>query len=262
MSGHNVILDVQNLQTYFPIQGGVVRKTVGYVHAVEDVSFQIREQETFGLVGESGCGKSTTGRTILRLIEPTSGHIYFDGQDLCALDKESMRQKRRDMQLVFQDPYASLNPRMTVRKLLEEPLKTHFSLSQAGMDEQVLWISQAVGLSPEQLERYPHQFSGGQRQRLAIARALIKRAEVFIFDDSFSALDVRTDAALRDALLRSVTEPAKLIIAQRVSTILDADQILVLDQGRLTGRGTHQELLENCPAYREIVESQMQKKEA
>ena len=105
-------------------------------------------------------------------------------------------------------------------------------------------------------------FSGGQRQRLAIARALIKRAEVFIFDDSFSALDVRTDAALRDALLRSVTEPAKLIIAQRVSTILDADQILVLDQGRLTGRGTHQELLENCPAYREIVESQMQKKEA
>ena len=201
MSEHKVLLDVKNLQTYFPIKGGVVRKTIGYVHAVEDVSFQIREQETFSLVGESGCGKSTTGRTILRLIEPTSGTVTFDGVDLCSLDKETMRRQRRDMQLVFQDPYSSLNPRMTVRKLLEEPLETHFKLTNEEKEAQIRWIADAVGINPEHLERYPHQFSGGQRQRISIARALITKPRFVVADEPVSALDVSIQAQILNLLM-------------------------------------------------------------
>ena len=248
MSESSVLLDVQHLKTYFPIKGGVVRKTVGYVHAVEDVSFQIREQETFGLVGESGCGKSTTGRSILRLIEPTGGAITFDGVDLHNLDKESLRQKRRDMQLVFQDPYASLNPRMTVRRLLEEPLRTHFSLSQKELDEQVLWISGAVGLSPEQLERYPHQFSGGQRQRISIARALITKPRFVVADEPVSALDVSIQAQILNLLmeLQQELKLSYLFISHDLNVVRHiSNRVGIMYLGRMVEQGETEEVYRN-----------------
>ena len=248
MSESSVLLDVQHLKTYFPIKGGVVRKTVGYVHAVEDVSFQIHEQETFGLVGESGCGKSTTGRSILRLIEPTGGAITFDGVDLHNLDKESLRQKRRDMQLVFQDPYSSLNPRMTVRCLLEEPLRTHFSLSQEELDEQVLWISGAVGLAPEQLERYPHQFSGGQRQRISIARALITKPRFVVADEPVSALDVSIQAQILNLLmeLQQELKLSYLFISHDLNVVRHiSNRVGIMYLGRMVEQGETEEVYRN-----------------
>ena len=248
MSESSVLLDVQHLKTYFPIKGGVVRKTVGYVHAVEDVSFQIHEQETFGLVGESGCGKSTTGRSILRLIEPTGGAITFDGVDLHNLDKESLRQKRRDMQLVFQDPYSSLNPRMTVRRLLEEPLRTHFSLSQEELDKQVLWISGAVGLAPEQLERYPHQFSGGQRQHISIARALITKPRFVVADEPVSALDVSIQAQILNLLmeLQQELKLSYLFISHDLNVVRHiSNRVGIMYLGRMVEQGETEEVYRN-----------------
>ena len=200
MNGQD-LLEVRNLRVYFPIRRGLFKKTVGHVHAVEDVSFSVRRREVFALVGESGCGKSTTGSAILRLIQPTGGSVFFQGEDLGALSEEEMRLKRRDMQFIFQNPYASLNPRMNVWKLLSEPLTVHFSLPADEIRARVLEMLTRIGMTEDQLERYPHQFSGGQKQRISIARALITHPSFVVADEPVSALDVSIQAQILNLMM-------------------------------------------------------------
>ena len=194
------LLEVTNLKKYFPIKGGVFSRTVGFVYAVDDVSFTVDKGETLGLVGESGCGKSTTGRSILRLIEPTDGKVTFDGQDVTALDKNAMRALRREMQIIFQDPYASLNPRMTVGSIIGEPLEIHKIARGSEKTERVASLLQKVGLRAEDMRKYPHEFSGGQRQRIGIARALALNPKLIVCDEPVSALDVSIQAQVINLL--------------------------------------------------------------
>jgi oligopeptide transport system ATP-binding protein len=194
------LLEVHNLKKYFPIKGGVFSKIVGYVYAVDGVSFFLNKGETLGLVGESGCGKTTTGRLILRLIDLTEGQIYFEGQDISNLNKQGMRSLRRNMQIIFQDPYASLNPRMTVGKIVGEPLKIHKVAKGPEVADRVVALLEKVGLHSEHLRRYPHEFSGGQRQRIGIARALALNPKMIIADEPVSALDVSIQAQVINLL--------------------------------------------------------------
>ncbi|PYZ95030.1 dipeptide/oligopeptide/nickel ABC transporter ATP-binding protein [Salipaludibacillus keqinensis] len=184
------LLEVKGLKKFFPVTGGVFSRKIGEVKAVNDVSFEVYEREVLGIVGESGCGKSTTGKALLRLIEPTEGEVIFDGVDITKLDDEEMRKKRRDMQIIFQDPYASLNPRHKVEKILGEPLLIHGIGDKEERQKKVRDILEIVGLPGEHANRYPHQFSGGQRQRIGIARALIVNPKLIVCDEPVSALDV------------------------------------------------------------------------
>lgn len=206
---HEPLLQVEHLKKYFPVRSGLFARISAWVRAVDDVSFEVQSGETFGLVGESGCGKTTVGRTILRLMEATAGEVVFEGRHLFQLDSRELRRLRQRMQIIFQDPYSSLNPRMTVGAIIEEPLKIHRLAHGSELDAQVEALLKRVGLRPEFRSRYPHEFSGGQRQRIGIARALALRPRFIVCDEAVSALDVSIQAQILN-LLKELQEEYRL----------------------------------------------------
>jgi oligopeptide transport system ATP-binding protein len=242
------LLTVKHLKKHFPIKGGVFSKTIGYVYAVDDINFTLEKGETLGLVGESGCGKSTTGRTILRLIEPTDGVIYFEGQDITNLDKGAMRALRREMQIIFQDPYASLNPRMTVGSIIGEPLEIHKIAKGSEKEERVASLLQKVGLRAEDMRKYPHEFSGGQRQRIGIARALALNPKLIICDEPVSALDVSIQAQVINLLedLQAEFGLSYLFIAHNLNVVEHiSNRVAVMYLGQIVELASDQELYKN-----------------
>jgi len=244
-----VLLSVQNLKKYFPIrQGMVIRRHVGDVKAVDDVSFDIYEGETLGLVGESGCGKTTVGRTLLRLYEPTGGKVFFDGQDITRLSPSEMRAARRKMQMIFQDPYASLNPRMTVGNIISEPMLYHRIVSRANREERVRELLEMVGLRAYFAKRYPHEFSGGQRQRIGIARSLALEPSFIVCDEPISALDVSIQAQIVNLLeeLQDTLGLTYLFIAHDLSMVRHiSDRIAVMYLGKIVELTDRNELYDN-----------------
>jgi peptide/nickel transport system ATP-binding protein len=242
------LLDVKHLKKHFPIKGGVFSKTIGYVYAVDDINFTLEKGETLGLVGESGCGKSTTGRTILRLIEPTDGTISFEGQDITNLDKSAMRALRREMQIIFQDPYASLNPRMTVGSIIGEPLEIHKIAKGSEKEERVASLLQKVGLRAEDMRKYPHEFSGGQRQRIGIARALALNPKLIVCDEPVSALDVSIQAQVINLLedLQAEFGLSYLFIAHNLNVVEHiSNRVAVMYLGQIVELASDEELYKN-----------------
>ncbi|MDQ0257804.1 peptide/nickel transport system ATP-binding protein/oligopeptide transport system ATP-binding protein [Evansella vedderi] len=244
----DVLLEVEGLKKYFPVKAGLLQKTVGHIKAVDDVSFAIKKGETFGLVGESGCGKSTTGRTLIRLYEPTDGKILFEGKDISGLNEKQLKPYRKDIQMVFQDPYSSLNPRKTVGTILEEPFRVHKLYSKAERKERVEHLLEKVGLNPDLRNRYPHEFSGGQRQRIGIARALTLNPKLIIGDEPVSALDVSIQSQVLNIMddLQKDFGLTYLFIAHDLGVVKHiSDRIGVMYLGRMMEVAPKRELYSN-----------------
>lgn len=244
-----VILKVRNLKKHFPISSGIIfQRQVGAVRAVDDISFDVYKGETLGLVGESGCGKSTTGRTILQLYRPTAGSVVFEGKELTTMQGEELRKMRKRMQIIFQDPFASLNPRMTVGGIVGEPLRIHNIMPRKEQQEYVENLMQRVGLNPYYINRYPHEFSGGQRQRIGIARALALQPTFIVADEPISALDVSIQAQVVNLMeeLQDELNLTYLFIAHDLSMVRHiCDRVAVMYLGKVVELAQTDELYEN-----------------
>jgi oligopeptide/dipeptide ABC transporter ATP-binding protein len=231
-----LLLRVENLKKWFPVGGGIFTPPKHYVKAVDDVSFQVQMGETFGIVGESGCGKSTLGRTILHLLEPTDGKIFFQDRDVARVKHKDLQKLRRDLQIIFQDPYASLNPRMNVGKIVQEPLLVHGIGSPKEREEKVEYMLETVGLNKESIKKYPHEFSGGQRQRIGIARALVLNPKLIVCDEPVSALDVSIQSQILNLLndLQGKFKLTYIFISHDLSVVnYISDRIAVMYLGKI-----------------------------
>ncbi|MBQ6481001.1 MAG: ABC transporter ATP-binding protein [Anaerolineaceae bacterium] len=243
------LLDVKHLKKYYPVKSNIVRRVIGYYKAVDDISFYINEGETFGLVGESGCGKTTVGKSIIRLIEPTDGEILFKGENIRNYNEKELQKCRRNMQIIFQDPYGSLNPRMSIRDIIGEPLKKHRIAAGADCTRRVEELLSVVGISKKEIDKYPHEFSGGQRQRICIARALGLNPKLIVCDEPVSALDVSVQAQILNLLhdLQTEYKLSYLFIAHGMPAVRHiSHRVAVMYLGKIVEIGERDTIFDSC----------------